>query len=199
MKRAFSNTAVLAGLAWVLAGCTTIPSEFYMLDSLEPPSTSTPQSSDELSLGVGPIKFPDYLDRPQIVTRPDPNRVELNEFRRWAGSLQGNFRQVLARNLGALLGSRNVAEYPWDDPFDPDYRLVMDLYRFDGKLGGEVSLEARWSLTGRDRTRLLRGGQTSLREPVVGEDYQALVEAESRALEALSREIAAALAEVSRK
>jgi len=199
MKRAFTRTALVAGLAWVLTGCTSIPSEFYLLDSLAPAGASEPQREGGLSLGVGPIKFPDYLDRPQIVTRPDPNRVELNEFRRWAGSLQGNFQRVLARNLGTLLNSRNVAEYPWDDPFDPDYRLVMDVYRLDGNLGGEVWLEARWSLTGRDRTRLLRSGQTSIREPVVGEDYQALVQAESRALEALSREVATAVTEVSRK
>ena len=199
MKRAFSNLAVLAGLAWVLVGCTTVPSEFYMLDTLDPPAAAAPQSNDGLSLGGGPCKVPDDLDRPQRVTRPDPTRVQLNEFSRWAGSLQGNFQRVLARNLGVLLSSRNVAEYPWDDPFDPDYRLVMDVYRFDGSLGGEVWLEVRWSLTGRDRTRLLRGAQSSIREPVVGEDYQALVKAESKALEVLSREIAAALTELSRK
>jgi len=199
MKRGFSNIALISGLAWVLTSCTTVPSQFYMLDALDPPSESAALSSEGLYLGVGPIKLPDYLDRPQIVTRPDPNRVDMNEFRRWAGSLQGNFQRVLARNLGILLGSRNVAEYPWDDPFDPDYRLVIDVYRFDGNLGGEVWLEARWSLTGRDRIRLLRGGQTSIREPVVGEDYHSLVAAESKALEALSREIAAALTELSRE
>lgn len=199
MKRALSKTGLLIGLAWVLGGCATVPSEFYMLQGLEPSRASASQGHDGMHLGVGPIKFPDYLDRPQIVTRADPTRVELNEFRRWAGSLQGNFQRVLARNLGALLNSENVAEYPWDDPFDPDYRLVMEVYRFDGSLGGQVWLEARWSLTGRDRARLLRSGQSSIREPVIGTDYQTLVQAQSRALEALSREIAAALAQLSRK
>jgi uncharacterized lipoprotein YmbA len=198
MRRAFQTTTILAGLTGLLIGCTTTPSEFYMLDPLEPVDPRALERIEGPSLGVGPIRFPDYLDRPQIVTRPAPNRVELNEFQRWAGSLQGNFQRVMARNLAALLRSENVAEYPWDEPFDPDYRLLVDVYRFDGDLGGEVRLEARWSLTGRDRLRVLRGGQASIREPVRGKDYHSLIRAESMALAALSQQVAAAFTELGR-
>jgi hypothetical protein len=69
----------------------------------------------------------------------------------------------------------------------------MDVIRFDGPLGGDVSLIARWAiLEGKERNLLLARKSTII-EPSGSKSYEAMVEADSRALEKLSREIAEAI------
>src|SRR5262245_19194049 len=44
--------------------------------------------SGPVSIGVGPVIMPGYLDRTQIVTRSGPDRVKLASFHRWAEPLE---------------------------------------------------------------------------------------------------------------
>jgi uncharacterized lipoprotein YmbA len=187
---------------FLAAGCaTTPPSEFYTLSPMpDASSASIPGDASALSLGVGPVLLPDYLDAPQLVTRPTPNRLEMAEFHRWGGSLAGSVAPVLTQNLSLLLGTEDVVIYPWDDPVDPDYRVRLEMLRFDGTLGGTVELDTRWEVVGRHpadryRLKLLGAGRAVLSEPVGGDTYEDLVAAQSRALGSLSRELASRVRE----
>jgi hypothetical protein len=60
-------------------------------------------------------------------------------------------------------------------------------------LGDAVWLEVRWSLIGGPEKKLLKTNRSSIREPVGGGDYAALVAAQSRALAKLSQEIVEAI------
>jgi len=46
-------------------------------------------------LALGPVRLPEYLDRPQIATRSEGNEVRLHETERWAGSLQEDVSRVM--------------------------------------------------------------------------------------------------------
>jgi len=196
-----ANKWILASALVSVAGCAaTPPAEFYVLTPMESSSAvvSAAEEGEGVSLGVGPVRLPHYLDGPQLVTRPAPNRLQKDEFHRWGGTLEGNLVPVLAQNLSILLGIDDVAMYPWDEPVDPKYRVRLDVLRFDGVLGGSVDLDSRWEIIGPDPSdrfglKLLGAGRTALSEPVAGEDYVGLVAAQSRALEALSRELASEL------
>ena len=59
-------------------------------------------------VAVGPVAIPDYLDRPQILTRSGPSELQLAEFERWAGSLEKDVSRVLAENLSTLLEKDHV-------------------------------------------------------------------------------------------
>ena len=80
-------------LALSLSGCAGIspPTQFYTL--ADPGAVSSPVAPASVrsnaAIGVGPLRLPAMLDRPQIVTRKDDNRVDLAEFHRWAGELDG--------------------------------------------------------------------------------------------------------------
>lgn len=191
--------ALSASLTLLLsAGCAvTPPSEFYMLAPMPFPAQESEGSSAArpLSLGVGPIRLPDYLDAPQVITRPTPNQLKINEFHRWGGSLAGNLIPVLAQNLSVELGTDNVAMHPWNDPVDPDYRIRLEMLRFDGNLGGSVELDTRWELVGRDprdaySVVLLGAGRITISEPLQDATYEALVAAQSRAVAQLSKQLA---------
>jgi uncharacterized lipoprotein YmbA len=135
---------------------------------------------------------PAYVDRPQIVTRRSADEVDLSEFDRWAEPLADSVPRTIAANLGALLPGDRIALFPWAGSRPVQYQVVIDIARFDGALGGLVSLDARWRVLGPERTDV-REGRFAGTEPTGGPGYAALVAAMSRSLGALSREIATAV------
>src|SRR5215475_4363631 len=61
------NLLTLGLLLLVLAGCAnTPPTQFYILPTLA--SADSAAANRDLTIGVGPVTLPPYLDRPQIVT-----------------------------------------------------------------------------------------------------------------------------------
>jgi len=185
--------AACALLTLVAAGCApTPPSDFYVLTPMAAGGDSAAAPSREsLSVSVGPVKIPEYLNRTQIVTRSGRNRLDVNEFNRWGGSLASNLSSVIAENLSVLLGTDEVFVFPTQDPVSPRYRVILSVAKFDGALGESAVLDARWLITGPRRGEQLATGRTEIRETPDGGDYDSYVAAQSRTVEALSREIAA--------
>ena len=128
-----------------------------------------------------------------MVTRTSDNQAVKAEFDRWVGSFKDNFINVLADNIGFLLPTERIYLYPWRVSVPIDYQVVLDIVRCDGRLGDAVWLEVRWSILGGPEKKLLKTNRSSIREPVSGADYAALVAAQSRALAKLSQEIAEAI------
>lgn len=197
MKRRPSAQVILVGgLALVSAGACSIksetaPSHFYMLRSLPTDaSSSATQGAGGPVLVLGPVRVASYLDRPQIVTKGSGNEVKLSEFERWAEPLKDNVKAVLASNLSVLVPTERISFYPARLPPDVDLRIAVEVLRFDGSLGGDAVLEARWSLFGSDAEEPILTKRSRFEHATGGPGYDAFVEALNRALEALSREVA---------
>jgi uncharacterized lipoprotein YmbA len=181
-----------APAALFLVSCASTPaSEFYVLTPMPRSAIegNAPRAGD-LSIGVGPARLSEYLDRPNIVTRSSPNRLQIDEFHRWGGSLQNDLLTVLAQNLSLLLGTDDVLIYPWDDPVSPDYRVQLSIRRFDGGLDGSIELDARWIIIPASAGVDPIARRTLISQPVAAGDHEALVVASSQALQTMSREIA---------
>ncbi len=179
-------------LVFFLAACSsTPPVAYYTLNTLPEMQQEIPAAimDDTLAIGVGPVEFPKFLDRPQIVTRKSQNQIEVSEFHRWAGSLPGDFSRVLAKNIAILLPTDRVAVYPWGEQFSPTYRIKLDVEQFDGRLGERVVLDVTWKVTDQEGTNQLVVRKSLIEEPVSDKNYEALVVAESNALATLSRTI----------
>jgi uncharacterized lipoprotein YmbA len=104
----FRVNIILSLLLLVLSGCaSTEPSRFYILSSLHGTEAEQVQEESEqgIAIGVGPVKIPAHLNRPQIVTRTSQNELKLAEFDKWAGSFKDGFTRVLAKNLSVLLST----------------------------------------------------------------------------------------------
>jgi uncharacterized lipoprotein YmbA len=177
-------------LVFFLTACSsTPPVAYYALNTLPEMQQEIPAAvmDDTLAIGVGPVEFPKFLDRPQIVTRKSQNQIEVSEFHRWAGSFPGDFSRVLAKNIATLLPSNRVEIYPWEDTFSPIYQVKLEVEQFEGQLGERVLLNVTWSVAEQENEGVVR---TSLiEEPVSSEDYDGLVEAKSKALATLSQAI----------
>jgi len=180
------------GLLVLVVGCArTPPPSFFLLDF--PVDEQLVGVERGLAIGIGPINLPQYLDRPQIVTRGTGNEVKLSEANQWAEPLKASISRVLVVNLGRRLKTNRVYAVPQRRRTPLDYQVSVDFGRFDGSPGEDVVLATRWSLFGKDGKGLLYTGVTIIREPTRTTNYDGLVGAQVRALERLSAEIADAL------
>ncbi|MBC2717317.1 MAG: membrane integrity-associated transporter subunit PqiC [Desulfobacteraceae bacterium] len=174
-------------------GCrsSTLPSAFYTLAPMaEITQPDAYASLPDITIGVGPVKLPEYLNRPQIVTRSGPHRIDLSEFNRWGGLLDQDILKVMFENLSVFFPKNRILQFPWGADIRPDYRISIDIRQFDGKTGGAVKLKAIWTLRNNQKeenTILTR--QSIIEQPVTGTGYEGLVAALSQSLAELSKEI----------
>jgi uncharacterized lipoprotein YmbA len=197
MRKGFVKTVTLMLMftPFLLAGCGSSSQrvEYYTFNPLTglQAEANTPVTDQRLSIGIGPVEIPIMLDRPQIVTRSGPNKLNIDEFNRWAGRLDESFARVLAQNISLLLATDQVAVYPWQTDFKPLYRIALKINYFEGQWGKDVLLEAIWSVTGLQSQTTPGMQKTTINEPLSAEqNYEALVAAHSRAIARLSRDIA---------
>ena len=179
-------------LVFFLTACSsTPPVAYYTLNTLPEMQQEIPAAvmDDTLAIGVGPVEFPKFLDRPQIVTRKSQNQIEVSEFHRWAGSFPGDFSRVLAKNIAILLPTDRVAVYPWGEQFSPTYQVKLEVEQFDGQLGEGVVLDVTWMVTDQEGTNKLVVRKSRIEEAASDKTYEALVEAKSNGLATLSRTI----------
>jgi uncharacterized lipoprotein YmbA len=151
------------------------------------------------TIGVGPVTLPQYTNRSQIVTGNTNPELDRASFEQWAEPLEGNFTRILAENLSLLLATDQVMVFPWQGPTDVAYHVIIDVTQFLGELGGQASLEARWSVLGKNGKEVLMRKKSSFTEPVAAQDYQALATALSRTVVHLSRDIPAAITALEQK
>lgn len=188
-----SRAALLALTAALVAGCAGPPKlRFYTLSAEGAPSVQgasvQPASSAAYSVSVGPVSVPEIVDRPQFVLTLAVNQVELAEQARWAEPLKSAIPRVIAANLAQALGNARVFTFS----AEADYRVLVDIQRFESVRGDAVTVDAAWSVRP-SKEGAPRNGRTVVREAVGGKDYDGLAAAHSKALATLSDEIAQAV------
>jgi len=194
----FITLRTLAGLFLILlaSGCATTsrPVDFYTL-SPDTSANGEPLAANcrDVVIGIGPVLWPRYLDRPQIVTRLSPNRISFDEFHRWAGPLEEDFQRVLIEDLSKLLQTDYVIKSPGKLSYKPRYQVQIHIDQFDGRPGDAVTLKAAWSITEQNGGKEIAPREATLRVPTTGEGYESMVVAASAAVAELSRQIAAEL------
>jgi uncharacterized lipoprotein YmbA len=181
----------------ILAGCggRTRPAKFYTLQPVEQ-STMGQALPGDVALAIGPVAIPADVDRPEIVTREADNEISFSEYRRWAGPLRSSIASVMAQNVANLLGTERVAPFTRENIFHPTHRVVININRYDSRPAREFLIDATWSIKDLKGKKLLLIKNTTVREALSAAKYEELVAVQSKALAALSREIAAALLEV---
>src|SRR5258708_22061623 len=138
-----SSRSLAAGFFVFLMGCASTPEpRFYALSATPAPSSA----SSALSVSVGPVSVPAALDRPQIVVSTSPNQVRLDELNRWAAPLQDNLAEVIAQNLLGLLGTPRVSAFPKMPAADAQYRVAVEVQRFESAPGTAAVLDATWTV-----------------------------------------------------
>jgi uncharacterized protein len=193
------------GACAIVAGCSVLSpqpdrSEFFILSPVSDsagmatkPASTSPDS--QLTVGVGPVDFPDYLRRLPVVTRVAPNRIDLSNERRWAEPLDKNFVRVLSENLAVLLNTQRIEKYPWSLRTRVDYQVEIDVQRFETTSEGQTQLIASWIIRDGQGSKILYASQTTAGAPA-GPDGVSASAALSGDLATLSKEIALRITEL---
>lgn len=186
---------VIMVLLNISACVNTQSTHFYLLRAMDPVdhSLSLEHKNEGISMGLGPVSLPKYLDRPQIVTRISSHEIDLAEFHNWAAPLKENVSQVLEENLSYLLDTQRIVAYPWNRSKSPTYQLSLDIMQLDGTKNQEAVLKVRWTFAKEEGKKILHQKTSQYIEVPRGPSYEDLVEAMSRILASFSQEIAEAL------
>jgi len=197
MAKQLSKWLITCSTGALLSACiSTPPTQFYVLEPLsEPPSSST-ATKKKRQIGIGPVSIPALLERKQIVTRSPDNSVKIAEFHQWASPLKDNVAQVLTHNLATLQAGDLIRAYPWSAYGAVDYRIIIDIIRFDTRPEQSVSLEANWAIMNEKTHTLLSSGRTKIEHPLDDPSYPAAVKALNNVLSEFSQELSKALGEI---
>jgi uncharacterized lipoprotein YmbA len=183
--------------ALALTGCSFLqpavdPSRFFVLNAIAPAAGS----GSQLALGVGPLNLPSYLAVSEIQVRESATELMRSPVDRWAEPLQDGILRVLAQDLSAVLGTRDVVLFPWYAEQQPDVQVAVSIRRFEIDPEGAALLEARYEVT-----RPAGGGPGTLRDFAVRKapsdpGTAASVAALSEALADLAADVAAQVTQV---
>jgi len=184
-------------MVWMLAaaGCAgSPPSTFFSLAPLPGAAGQGAVTGGAIAIGLGPVTFPAFLDRPQIVSRDAGNRLAVDEYNRWGGTIQDDFLRVWSENLAYLVGTSRILLFPSEVRYPLDFRITADILTFEGTIGGEAVLKVRWAVLDPLLERALAVHENTYRQPLrPPADQAALIAAMSAALGAFSADVAAAL------
>ena len=173
--------------ALLLAACGTALKEHYY--TLSGPGTPMPATAaNPISIHVGPVVVPDAVDRLPMVIRTAPNRVDISDEHRWAEPLKAAIPRVLAEGLMRELGTTRVTAMRLGATQPADFRVAVEVQRFDSSPTEGAALEAYWTVT--PAKGAARSGRSTVREPAATPDPAGLAAAHSRALARLAQEIA---------
>jgi uncharacterized lipoprotein YmbA len=185
----FGLIAALILVASALTACSSPTPRYYTLSAPEQPAAKA-----LYSVTVGPVTVPESVDRPQLVLRTGANEVTIAEQSRWVESPRSQIPRVIAANLAQALGDAYVSAYPQGADGEADYRVTVDIQRFESTPGEAATIEALWTVSAaKGKGGAPRSGRSLAREPTQGRDFSALVAAHGRALASISRDIAEAV------
>jgi len=182
-----------------LAGCSSIlaprpdVSKFFILTAAQSGFQPAGASLNHVTIGLGPVRLPAYLDRAEIVTRTEPNRLELSDTDKWAEPVEANFRRVLGTDLAARLVNAQIVQFPWYSTTRIDYKVEVSVDRFERDASGNAHLIARWTVRDGATNRLLAQRDSSFSESAKSSATADSVAAMSTDVEDLSVQIASEL------
>lgn len=199
--------AAVVAISALLAACSLNPKEdptrYYVLSNVvdEPalleaaglPADWNPRPATAgLTVGIRPVSFPSYLKRSRMVTRLAGNELSYMETERWGEPLEEAFHYALAVDLGVMLGTDDVILHPWYATEEPAFAVMVDVVRFERDQRGTAHLVVRWELRDAGGKVVTTDGFRA-EEDADPESVLASVQAQSRAVAALSRRISDAI------
>ena len=154
-------------------------------------SSAAPESAAtarELSIGLGPITLPRYLQRSEVITRLNDNEFSASDNDRWGEPLEASVARVLTQDLNSDLPNSQIVPFPWSKKTALDYKISVEFSRLERTADGKTVVQALWSVrTGNDK-QLVQKTTTAVGS--AGNDQSSASAALSQGIGQVSREIA---------
>lgn len=191
----------ILGVAVSLAACSSPPPRLFLLNAEQTqPSQHAELSADQSRRDVAApsarIKaglsatVPEYLDRPDILVRSDSNELARLSDARWAEDLSITVSRVMAADLTAALPGADIVPWPIRYEKTNNFRIAVDLTKFEADAHGTVEIEGRWALLDERADTTRASGQFRHAKAAPSSDAAAIVQTMSDLLAITSSEIA---------
>jgi uncharacterized lipoprotein YmbA len=181
----------LVGVVLLLGCSSAAVTRYYVLSPVTAGVAEQALSATNVAVTIREVRLPQYLERPQIVTRGGDHQIALADDAQWAGNLQQDMTRVLTENLAAQLKSDRIFSAPHNGPLKPDFRLDLEVLRFEQDPDRRVALSVRWWLIRASDNTLLEAPATTLYGSALeNRSYEALVASMSTVYGDLARLIA---------
>ena len=182
-------------LTLLASGCmrNSGPVQFYMLnaDSGVADTVRVSAAGQGPVIGLGPIRIPEYLNRPQMIVAVADNQYRLFEDHRWAERLDQNISLALFKALPRQLGTDRIVRFPWSQRQVVDYQVGIDILEFNVNASGQSRLIAQWFIKRKDLPTIDK--RSIYQFPASTTDQAVMVKAQSQCLTKLGQEIAETL------
>jgi len=185
-------------LALIAGGCVSVPNspnpKFYMLRAIDESQAAQKFTvAPNMIIGIGPVKIPEYLNRPQIVTRDNNNMLIFAQFDRWGESLDIGLGRLIRENLIAMLPGATLEMFPWGLDVPVKYQVFIDVVQLESELEKDMFFAVQWSIFDIDKKKMVLIKRSEFRQSISPHNYSGLVKTLSAACASLSSEIAEAV------
>ena len=182
MRQAGINSFAVVGgmsLALVLGGCistaTSPTPRFYVLAAgQENQESKKIDIVPDLLIGVGPVKIPEYQDRPQMVTQGKEKMLEFSEFDRWGESLDLGVMRLIGEDLTSMIPGGKFILYPWNPAIPVKYQVAVEIVQLDSDLHKDLFLVAQWLVIDAQNTKPVIIKRSEFRQPIIPQNYSGL-------------------------
>ncbi len=178
-----------------LSGCLSLAStpapRFYMLRSINKAEVSQQFNiASDTIIVVGPVKIPEYQDRPQIVTQDKDKMLTFAQFDRWGRPLDLGVAQVIADGLTAMLPGATIDIFPSHFNIPVKYQVLVDVIKLESEIDKDMFFVAQWSIINLEHKKMLFTKRSEFTRTINPHNYSGLAEALSATCISLSNAIA---------
>ena len=186
---------LLISLPLILVACfPSKPTNFYLLKAMKTTHSGQNEPRFEKStVLVKPVKFPEYLEKPQMVIRENNYKLQLSEYHRWAEPLKDNFTRIFIENLNIRIAPGNAVVYSELDGIEPNYQLSIEVLRLDVNTNDQAVLRVKWLLLAGKNDKRIKRLNNEYSIPIENESFESGVEAQSQAIALFADQVAEAL------
>jgi uncharacterized lipoprotein YmbA len=172
---------------------------YYVLGGPSPSGAPAQAPATGLRVGLKNVELAGYLKTLSIAVRRGPNEIVLNDYARWAESLDAAISRMLRGGLEASPAVARVFQQPFPFDADRDCDLSVRILRCEGALEPNGRAVARFAAeievtsAGPNPRLIARKEFTAPELPWDGRDYSRLASLISDDVAALAREASALL------
>ena len=180
-------------LSLALTACTQKQhTSFYLLKSIDPVNqiTDPNPSHHQTIVLLKTIKFPDYLDRPQMVLRENDYQFKFSEYHRWAEPLQEDFTRVLIENIHTRAPKANLLDYTELRGKKATHHLWIEVLQMDISTNNQAVLKVRWDLLPTDSERLMKKQTREYSLKIKDKSHKSGVKAQSKLIALFADQVA---------
>jgi len=177
----------------ILSGCVPIANSpnarFYNLCAVGKQANIKLDAKDFI-IGVGPVKIPEYLNRPQMVTVNKDKTITFAEFNRWAEPLDFALERIINEDLAIMLDGATIETFPWERTVTVKYQVIANVIRLENEFNEQLIFVVQWSIVDLEKKSAIFTKRSEFTQVINPHDFHGLADALSKSGALLSNEIA---------